>query len=78
MCLQIVFLHSSIHSCMQSGDGGSAIGCVIDKKIPANAYLGYEIPGEYPVTEIIQELKRNCMVGVAKGRAEFGHESIRQ
>ena len=22
----------------------SAIGCVIDKKIPANAYLGYEIP----------------------------------
>ena len=58
------------------GDGGSAIGCVIDKKIPANAYLGYEIPGEYPVTEIIQELKRNCMVGVAKGRAEFGPRAL--
>jgi len=58
------------------GDGGSAIGCVIDKKMPANAYLGYEIPGEYPVTEIIQELKRNCMVGVAKGRAEFGPRAL--
>ena len=58
------------------GDGGSAIGCVIDKKIPANAYLGYEIPGEYPVTEIIQELKQNHMVGVAKGRAEFGPRAL--
>ena len=72
MCLQIVFLHSSIHSYhVISGDGGSAIGCVIDRKIPANAYLAMKY-GEYPVTEIIQELKRNCMVGVAKGRAEFG------
>ena len=58
------------------GDGGSAIGCVIDKKIPANAYLGYEIPGEYPVTEIIQELKQTHMVGVAKGRAEFGPRAL--
>jgi len=58
------------------GDGGSAIGCVIDKKIPANAYLGYEIPGEYPVTEIIQELKQNHMVGVARGHAEFGPRAL--
>ena len=58
------------------GDGGSAIGCVIDRKIPANAYLGYEIPGEYPVTEIIQELKQNHMVGVARGRAEFGPRAL--
>ena len=58
------------------GDGGSAIGCVIDRKITANAYLGYEISGEYPVTEIIQELKQNHMVGVAKGRAEFGPRAL--
>ena len=25
------------------GDGGSAIGCVIANKMPANAYLGFEI-----------------------------------
>jgi len=58
------------------GDGGSAIGCVIDKKIPANAYLGYEIPGQYPVTEIIKELKERGIVGVAKGRAEFGPRAL--
>ena len=58
------------------GDGGSAIGCVIDRKIPANAYLGFEITGVYPVREIIQELKQNHMVGVAKGRAEFGPRAL--
>jgi len=58
------------------GDGGSAIGCVIDRKMPANAYLGYEIPGEYPVTEIIKELKERGIVGVAKGRAEFGPRAL--
>ncbi len=58
------------------GDGGSAIGCVIDKKMPANAYLGFNIPGKFPVTKIIQELKQNHMVGVAKGRAEFGPRAL--
>lgn len=58
------------------GDGGSAIGCVIDRKMPANAYLGYDISGKYPVTEIIKELKQNHMVGVAKGRAEFGPRAL--
>ena len=58
------------------GDGGSAIGCVIDRKISANAYLGYNIPGKYPVLEIIKELKSNHMVGIAKGRAEFGPRAL--
>ena len=58
------------------GDGGSAIGCALDHKIEPNPYLGYEIAGEYPVTEIIKELKENHMVGVAKGRAEFGPRAL--
>ena len=58
------------------GDGGSAIGCVIDNKMPANAYLGFDISGKYPVAEIVQELKQNHMVGVAKGRAEFGPRAL--
>ena len=58
------------------GDGGSAIGCVINKKMPATAYLGYDIPGKYPVTEIIKNLKENGMVGVAKGKAEFGPRAL--
>ena len=58
------------------GDGGSAIGCVINNKMPANAYLGFDISGKYPVAEIVQELKQNHMVGVAKGRAEFGPRAL--
>jgi carbamoyltransferase len=58
------------------GDGGSAIGCALDHKIEANPYLGYEIAGEYPVTEIIKELKENGIVGVAKGKAEFGPRAL--
>ena len=58
------------------GDGGSAIGCVLNHKIESNAYLGYDIFGEYPVTEIIKELKKNEIVGIAKGKAEFGPRAL--
>ena len=58
------------------GDGGSAIGCVINKKMPATAYLGYDIPGKYPVVDIVRNLKEGGMVGVAKGKAEFGPRAL--
>tara|TARA_B110000263_G_scaffold163872_1_gene142714 strand:- start:701 stop:1309 length:609 start_codon:yes stop_codon:yes gene_type:complete len=58
------------------GDGGSAIGCALDHKIEANPYLGYEISGKYPVTEIVKELKETGIVGVAKGKAEFGPRAL--
>jgi len=58
------------------GDGGSAIGCVLNHKIESNAYLGYEIAGKYPVTEIIKELKETGIAGVAKGKAEFGPRAL--
>ena len=58
------------------GDGGSAIGCALDHKIKANPYLGYEISGKYPVTKIIKELKETGIVGVAKGKAEFGPRAL--
>ena len=58
------------------GDAGSAIGCVLaDKKkfIPMDhVYLGYEIEGDYPVEEALQELLTTGICGVANGRAEFG------
>jgi carbamoyltransferase len=58
------------------GDAGSAIGAVLarhNKHITLdNAYLGYNIEGEYPVEETISELKKTGIVGVANGRAEFG------
>jgi carbamoyltransferase len=58
------------------GDAGSAIGAVLaryNKPITLdNAYLGYNIEGDYPVEETISELKKTGIVGVANGRAEFG------
>lgn len=62
------------------GDAGSAIGCVLaDKKqfMPMpHAYLGYNIKGEYPVEQIIHELKHTGICGVANGRAEFGPRAL--
>ena len=58
------------------GDAGSAIGSVLAHKkehMPMDhAYLGYNIEGDYPVEEAINELKKTKIVGVANGRAEFG------
>ena len=58
------------------GDAGSAIGSVLQhKKLHLDldhAFMGYNIEGEYPVDEVIQELKSTGICGVANGRAEFG------
>ena len=62
------------------GDAGSAIGCVLAHKkqhmeMP-HVYSGYKIKGEYPVEEIIKELKTTGICGVANGRAEFGPRAL--
>ena len=58
------------------GDSGSAIGAVLAHKkefMPMpHMYTGYEIEGEYPVEEALQELLTTGIVGVANGCAEFG------
>jgi carbamoyltransferase len=58
------------------GDAGSSIGgplALMKKHIKwSHPYLGYNIEGDYPVDEIIQELKANGICGVANGHAEFG------
>jgi carbamoyltransferase len=58
------------------GDAGSAIGCVLAHKkehmeMP-HVFTGYNIEGEYPVEELIKELKTVGIAGVACGRSEFG------
>jgi carbamoyltransferase len=62
------------------GDAGSSLGAaalVYGKKLHwDNAFLGYNIDGEYPVDEIIDELFSNRIVGVANGRAEFGPRAL--
>ena len=61
-------------------DAGSSMGAAAlayGKQIHwTTAYLGYNIPGAYPVSNIITGLLRDKIVGVASGRAEFGPRAL--
>jgi carbamoyltransferase len=62
------------------GDAGSSLGSAAlayGKQIHwKNAFLGHNIPGAYPVNNIINELVVNKIVGVASGREEFGPRAL--
>ena len=62
------------------GDAGSSVGAVLDhvqQKVEFKTpYLGYNIPGDYPVNAALEQLKTVGMVGVANGRAEFGPRAL--
>jgi len=62
------------------GDCGSSLGAAAlgygKKLIWQDAFLGHNIPGEYPSNRIIDELIKNKIVGVASGRAEFGPRAL--
>ena len=62
------------------GDAGSSLGAAAlayGKRINwTNAYLGHEIPGEYPVSAIVDSLLHDRICGVASGRAEFGPRAL--
>jgi carbamoyltransferase len=62
------------------GDAGNSLGAAAlgygKKVVWRDAFLGTDIKGPYPVDSIIKELKKNKMVGVASGRAEFGPRAL--
>ena len=62
------------------GDAGSSLGAAAlayKKRINwHNAFLGHQIPGDYPVGAIINCLQRDRICGVASGRAEFGPRAL--
>ena len=62
------------------GDCGSSLGAAAlsyGKRLNwRNAYLGTDIPGPYPLKELLSELVTNKIVGVASGRAEFGPRAL--
>jgi carbamoyltransferase len=62
------------------GDAGSSLGAAAlayGKQIHwTNAYLGTDIPGAYPVDDIMACLLCDRIVGVASGRAEFGPRAL--
>jgi carbamoyltransferase len=62
------------------GDAGSSLGAAValygkhvNWKTP---YLGYDLGGKYPVTEIITSLIRDKIAAVATGRAEYGPRAL--
>jgi carbamoyltransferase len=62
------------------GDAGSSLGAAaalhgkhLNWKGP---YLGHNIPGEYPVDKIFDEIMTNQIAAVASGRAEFGPRAL--
>ena len=62
------------------GDAGSCIGATqrfFDQRINWDTpYLGHEIKGEYPVTDILASLIKGDISGIASGRAEFGPRAL--
>jgi carbamoyltransferase len=62
------------------GDAGSSLGAAAlayGKKLHwNNAYLGHNIPGPYPVDNLVRGLLNTGIVGVANGRAEFGPRAL--
>lgn len=62
------------------GDAGSSLGAAaalygkhVEWKTP---YLGYDMGGDYPINEILAELKTNKIAAVATGRAEYGPRAL--
>jgi carbamoyltransferase len=64
------------------GDAGSSLGAAAlayGKRVNwTNAYLGHDIPGDYPVNDLLNHLSTNGIAGVASGRAEFGPRAFGQ
>lgn len=62
------------------GDAGSSLGAILANKGEKinwqGPYLGYNIEGEYPVSEVLEELVTTGICGVANGRAEFGPRAL--
>ena len=62
------------------GDAGSSLGAaaaLYGKHLDWNGpYLGYDLGSKYPVMEIIDGLKKNKIVAVATGRAEYGPRAL--
>lgn len=62
------------------GDCGSSLGAAAlsyGRRLNWNGpYLGTDIPGEYPVKDLLSELLTNKIAGVASGRAEFGPRAL--
>ena len=62
------------------GDAGSSLGAaaaLYGKHLNWNTpYLGYDLGGKYPTDKILEGIKRDGIVAVATGRAEYGPRAL--
>lgn len=62
------------------GDAGSSLGAALlgfgGRSNWTDSFLGHDIPGSYPVNDVLTELLSKQIVGVASGRAEFGPRAL--
>ena len=62
------------------GDAGSSLGCaayLLGEHVNwKDTFLGYDIQGRYPIQNVLNELLKGNIVGVASGRAEFGPRAL--
>jgi len=62
------------------GDAGSALGAAAlasgGRLQWRTAYLGHDIPGPYPVIELLDQLENTGIAAVASGRAEWGPRAL--
>jgi carbamoyltransferase len=62
------------------GDAGSSLGAAAlayGKRLHwRDSFLGHNIPGPYPVNDILDRLLSDRIVGVANGRAEWGPRAL--
>lgn len=62
------------------GDAGSSLGAAAlahgGRLNWTDAFLGHDIPGDYPVYDALDCLVTDRIVGVASGRAEFGPRAL--
>lgn len=62
------------------GDAGSSLGAaaaLLGRQLNwTGPYLGTPIPGDYPVADLAEALATGTVVGVARGRAEFGPRAL--
>lgn len=73
-------IYDSVWIMPNPGDAGSSLGAAaalygkhLDWQSP---YLGHDLGGEYPVDKIIEGIRKDKIVAVATGRAEYGPRAL--
>jgi carbamoyltransferase len=72
--------YDNVHIFFNPGDSGNSIGAILSKErkhIKCNSpFLGYEIKNNIKINNVINELNKNKICGIAHGKAEFGPRAL--